>query len=175
MSKTVSFSLKRDLVYEAVKTETYITGKTEIANDGSTNAKVYNEQAGDDTFHERKMARSFRAAIGSLESNLIEFIDPTNGSITDSVSQDQQTITINMVVSDRFNSSLANTLANLSQDYIINQMIALWWVALKPDLAAQYKAFATESWLSVRKCLTKMAPTISQSQYDDIQGTVTTA
>lgn len=173
MSKTITITLKKSLIKEAVKTDTFITGKSELLNDGSNNAKVYNEQVGDDTFHERKLDRTFRGALGSFKSNLVDFVDPTVGTISDATSGDNVTIT--MVVSDRFNSSLANTLAELSQDYIINKMITMWWLAIKSELAAQYQSIANESWLSVHRCLTKMAPATSTSDYDSVQGSVTTA
>lgn len=172
MSKTITLSLTKSLIFEAVKTDTYITGKVEITTDGSQNAKVYNEQAGDDNFHERKLERTLRGAVGAFESLLTEFVDTSTGSISDDLATATDAFAITIVTSDRFLNGLAQPLASLAQEFIINRMIAQWWTAAKPELSQFYLALSNDNIASVRRCLSKKAPTTSSADYQDVEGTV---
>ena len=49
--KLITLNLKKGLILEAVKTETYITGQAEKTPDGVNNARAFQEQAGDDKYH----------------------------------------------------------------------------------------------------------------------------
>ena len=168
---TITLSLKKSLIYEAVKTDTYITGKVEITTDGSQNAKAYNEQAGDDNFHIRKLDRTLRGAVGAFESLLAEFVDASSGSITDNLGTGDS-FTITIVTSSRFNDGLAQPMASLAQEFIINRMIAQWWTAAKPELSQFYLALSNDNIASVRRCLTKTAPGAGSGNYTDITGSV---
>ena len=76
MAKQLTLNLNKKLIIEAVKADTYITGAIDKSADGVKNAALaYNEQAGDDTYHERKLTRTLAGAVGSLEANLAEFVD----------------------------------------------------------------------------------------------------
>ena len=169
---TITLSLHKGLIYEAVKTDTYITGKVEITTDGSQNAKVYNEQAGDDTFHNRKLERTLRGAVGAFESLLAEFVDASNGSISDTLSRAGDAFEITIVTSSRFNEGLAQPMASLAQEFIINRMIAQWWTAAKPELSQFYLALSNDNIASVRRCLTKTSPAAANADYKDVSGTV---
>lgn len=198
MSKTLTISLNKGLIIDAVKTETFIGGQTEKAVDGSNNAKVYNETAGDEVVHERKLQRTLRGAVGALEAFMVDFVDPSGTIKTQTTTKDPEddtkTITtetdtglsvmdnlgtadafnIYFAVSDRFNKGLSSAIAQLMQEYIINKMICLWWSAVvdrKNDVQT-YMALANESLSSIRKCLQKTAPTPSSASYDDVSGTV---
>lgn len=177
MSKTITLNLKRDLILEAVKTDSYITGQIDKSLDVIKNASMaYNEQAGDDNHHERKLIRTIRSAIAKFEANMAEFIDSSNGTITDtfaSTSTSNPDFTITLVVSDRYNNGLAKPLSSLAEEYIINMTDYTWWQAIKPDLAKNYLAFAQDSLLNIRLCLSKKAPTASSADYTEVNGTVT--
>lgn len=176
MSKTLTLSLNKLLLIEAVKADTYITGAIDKSAGDNNHAVAYNEQAGDDEYHERKLLRTLRGAVGALEARLAEFVDSAAGSISDTLSNaaSDGSFTISVVVSDRYNSGLATPIAQLSQEYIINKMLSLWWQAIKPTMAKDYFTFAEESLNSIKLCLTKTAPSSSTADYDDVSGTVTT-
>ena len=176
MSKTLTLSLNKKLIIEAVKADTYITGAIDKSADGVKNAALaYNEQAGDDTYHERKLTRTLAGAVGSLEADLAEFVDSSvDNSISDTLANVGQdgSFQIIIIVSDRYNSGLAYPIAQLSQEYIVNKMLYYWWQSIKPALAKDYLSFSGESLLNIRKCLAKKAPKTESASYEDVTGNV---
>lgn len=176
MSKTLTLSLNKKLIIEAVKADTYITGAIDKSTDAVKNsALAYNEQAGDDTYHERKLTRTLAGAVGSLEANLAEFVDSTSDNgITDTLASvgDDGSFTIVILVSDRYNNGLAYPIAQLSQEYIVNKMLYYWWQSIRPALAKDYLGFSNESLTNIRLCLAKKAPGISAADYEDVTGDV---
>ena len=176
MSKTLTLSLNKKLIIEAVKADTYITGAIDKSSDGVKNAALaYNEQAGDDTYHERKLTRTLAGAVGSLEANLAEFVDSsTENGITDTLGSagEDGSFTIVILVSDRYNNGLAYPIAQLSQEYIVNKMLYYWWQSIRPALAKDYLAFSTESLSNIRLCLAKTAPLVSDANYESVTGDV---
>lgn len=180
MSKTLTLSLNKKLIIEAVKADTYITGAIDKSSDGVKNAALaYNEQAGDDQYHERKLTRTLAGAVGSLEANLAEFVDSsTENGISDTLAQADThdgAFTITVLVSDRYNNGLAYPIAQLSQEYIVNKMLYYWWQSIRPALAKDYLAFSTESLTNIRMCLAKKAPNASSANYEDVTGEVSNA
>lgn len=177
MSKTLTLSLNKKLIIEAVKADTYITGAIDKSADGVKNAALaYNEQAGDDTYHERKLTRTLAGAVGSLEADLAEFVDSSvENSISDTLATADSTgaFVISIIVSDRYNSGLAYPIAQLSQEYIVNKMLYYWWQSIKPTLAKDYLSFSGESLMNIRKCLAKKAPATENASYEDVTGNVT--
>lgn len=178
-TKTVTLSLKRSLILEAVKTETYKTGKADTLPDGSTNNRVYNEQAGNDEYHERKLTRTLHGAVAALEAAFTEFVDGATGSILDTLSTGSDNFTISFVTSSRYNDGLSTPLAHLSMEFIINRMTYMWWLPIKPELAQFYLALANANFSDIRATMTKSAPAASTTaggaeiSYDDITGTST--
>lgn len=174
--KTITLSLDRALIIEAVKDDTFITGQIDKSSDAVKNASLaYNEQAGDEEHHERKMLRTLRMAVSKFEANMMEFVDSASGTIDDTLANTTAentgfTITIN--VSDRYNAGQAKPLSSLAYEYIVNQMLYAWWQPVKPALAKDYVAFSQDSLTHIRLCLAKTAPTASAADYTDITGTV---
>lgn len=178
MAKTLVLSLDRALIIEGVKADTYITGEIDKSADAVKNAALaYNEQAGDDNYHERKLIRTLRGAVAKFEANLAEFVDTSaENSITNtlpSTTDLNPTFTISVKVSDRYNSGLAEPMSALAMEYIINMMLYAWWQSIKPNLAKDYIAFANESLTAIRLCLAKTAPATASGDYAQITGTVT--
>jgi hypothetical protein len=178
MANTLTLTLDKTLIIEGVKADTYITGQIDKSADSVKNASLaYNEQAGDDEYHERKLLRTLRGAVGKFEAHLAEFVDTSaDDSITDNLtSTTTDTFWIKVKVSDRYNSGLAVPMASLAMEYIINMMLYAWWQSIKPNLAKDYIAFANESLMSIRLCLAKTAPDTSSNNYEDVTGEVTTS
>ena len=178
MSKTLTLNLNKKLIIESVKADTYITGAIDKSADGVKNAALaYNEQAGDDLYHERKLVRTLGEAVGALEAQFAEFIDTSvENGLSDTLAQADThdgAFTITIVVSDRYNNGLAYPLAQLSQGYIINKMLYYWWQSIRPALAKDYLAFSAESLTNIRMSLAKTAPAVSSANYEDVTGDVT--
>lgn len=154
---TLTITIPKAAVVEAVKGDTYITSSVDRGADSVKNAGVaYNEAAGDDTYHDKKIDRLIKGAVSKFAAELAEFVDTASGSITVAISTN---ITITMTVTSRYNSGLAGPLSGIAQDYIVNMAIYGWWMSIKPELAKNFAALATDALVYVRKCFAKTAPT----------------
>lgn len=174
MAKTITLNLQKDLILEAVKAETYDTGRIVKSNDPVKNAStVLVEQAGGEQHQERQMLRSLKQAVGAFEAQMVEFLDAGNGNINNTLTANQSAFTITMVVSDRYNNGLADPMSSLCEDYLINKMMYSWWVSRDQKFANQFAISAQDSINNIRICLAKSAPTASSSNYTDVTGNVT--
>ena len=174
MSKTITLSLKKSLVLEAVKADTYQSGQVDKAADPVKNAALaYNEQAGDETYQERKLVRFLRSGLARFAAAMNEFVDSENGSISYTLADNADAITIKVVVSDRYNDGLAQPLSSFAEEYVSYTMDYMWWQSIKPALAKDYFGYAQDTLTQIRLCLAKTAPASSSSSYTDVTGTVT--
>lgn len=174
MSKTITLSLKKSLILEAVKADTYQSGQVDKADDPVKNAALaYNEQAGDETFHERKLLRYLRSGLARFAAAMNEFVDSNNGSVTYTLTDTSDDISIQVVVSDRYNNGLAQPLSSFAEEYISYTMDHMWWQSIKPSLAKDFYGYAQDTLTQIRLCLAKTAPASSSSSYTDVTGTVT--
>lgn len=174
MSKTITLSLKKSLVLEAVKADTYQSGQVDKAADPVKNAALaYNEQAGDETYQERKLVRFLRSGLARFAAAMNEFVDSESGSISYTLSDSSDAITIKVVVSDRYNDGLAQPLSSFAEEYVSYTMDYMWWQSIKPALAKDYFGYAQDTLTQIRLCLAKTAPASSSSSYTDVTGTVT--
>lgn len=171
MSKTITITIPKIVVVEAVKGDTTITGNVDRSVDAVKNAGVaYNEQAGEDAHHLKKIDRMIRGAVSKFESEIAEFADDSEGAVSDTIGEN---IVIRIIVSNRYNDGLASPLSGLAQEYIINMSLYGWWVSIKPEFAKGFATLAADSLMYVRKCFAKIAPTASSSAYSDVTGKVT--
>ena len=163
-------------IKKAVKADTYITGQIDKSADMVKNAALaYNEQAGDDSYHEVKLYRTMKGAVGKFEANMAEYVDPGSGAtgVADTLTSDNEgSFTVTIPVGNRFYAAFATTLSTLAQEYIINMMLYAWWQSIKPALAKDYYQFAQESLEMVRKTLAKTPPEASLANYTDVSGEV---
>lgn len=156
---TLTITVPKAAVVEAVKGDTYITSSVDRGIDAVKNAGVaYNEAAGDDTHHEKKIERLIKGAVSKFAAELSEFVDTASGNITATIGTD---ITITMTVTSRYQSGLANPLSGIAQDYIVNMSLYGWWMSIKPEMAKNFAALAQDALIYVRKCFAKTAPTSS--------------
>jgi hypothetical protein len=156
---TLTITVSKAAVVEAVKGDTYITSSVDRGIDAVKNAGVaYNEAAGDDTHHEKKIERLIKGAVSKFAAELSEFVDTASGNITATIGTD---ITITMTVTSRYQSGLANPLSGIAQDYIVNMSLYGWWMSIKPEMAKNFAALAQDALIYVKKCFAKTAPTSS--------------
>lgn len=156
---TLTITIPKAAVVEAVKGDTYITSSIDRGADSVKNAGVaYNEAAGDDSYHEKKIERLIKGAVSKFAAELSEFVDTSSGSISVTISTN---ISITMTVTSRYQSGLASPLSGIAQDYIVNMAIYGWWMSIKPELAKNFAALATDALVYVRKCFAKTAPSSS--------------
>lgn len=174
MSKNITLQLKKSLIIEAVKADTFLRAQADKSDNPVANAaRAYCETAGDENYHERKLLRHLRSGLAKFSTMLNEFVDSENGSITYTLSDSNDTITMVIVISDRYNSGLAQPLASLAEDYIVYNINSDWWQQFKSELSKDYHDRASETLDFVRLCLAKTAPVASSSSYTDVSGTVT--
>lgn len=174
MSKTITLSLKKSLILEAVKADTYQSGQVDKAAEPVKNAALaYNEQAGDETYQERKLVRFLRSGLARFAAAMNEFVDSENGSISYTLADNADAIAIKVVVSDRYNDGLAQPLSSFAEEYVSYTMDYMWWQSIKPALAKDYFGYAQDTLTQIRLCLAKTAPASSSSSYTDVTGTVT--
>lgn len=174
---TITLTLNAPQIKKAVKSDTYITGLMDKSADMVKNAAAaYNEQAGDETYHEEKLYRTMRESLSKFEASIYDFVGmgETNAKITDDLTSASTSFTITIIVGNRFftNNNDAKMLATLAEEYIINMMLYYWWQAIKPSLAKDYFEHSQEALAFVRKALTKTPPVIGSASYNDVNGTV---
>lgn len=174
MSKTITLTLKKDLIKEAVKADTFQRAQADKSDNPISNAaRAYVEAAGDESYHERKLLRHLRSGLAKFATMMNEFVDTENGSIEYTLTDESNDIVIVIVVTDRYNSGLVQPLSSLAEDYIVYCMNSDWWQQFKSDLAKDYYERAADTLNFIRLCLAKTAPVASQSSYTDVTGTVT--
>jgi len=158
---TLTITLSKAAVVEAVKGDTYITSSVDRGADSVKNAGVaYNEAAGNDAHHEKKIERLIKGAVSKFAAELAEFCDTASGAITTSINEN---ITITMTVTDRYNAGLADPLSGIAMEYIVNMSIYGWWISIKPELAKSFASLASDALIYVRKCFAKTAPAATAS------------
>lgn len=158
---TLRLTLHAAIIAEAVKADTYITGQIDKSADMVKNAALaFNEQAGDETYHENKLLRTMKDAVGKLEASMVEYMETSDSSatISDTLASLTGDFTITITVNSRLNQGIVTTLSVLAESYIINTMLYYWWQPIKPALAKDYLGFATENLVDIRRCLAKSAP-----------------
>lgn len=174
---TLKLTLKKDIIFAAVKTDTYQTGQDDKAENPVANAaRAYNEQAGDEKYHIDKLLRLLRSSLAKFAAHMAEYVDTEAGSITYTIpaddAEDPNTIEIDVTVSARYNTGLAQPLSSFAEEFIINMMDCDWWKPIKPSLAKDYFEYASSTLSYIKLCLAKTAPAAATSSYMDVRGEV---
>lgn len=173
MSKTITLNLKKSLILEAAKADTYQSGQIDKSVNPVTNAtRAYNEQAGGETYHERKLIRFIRSGLAKFAAMMNEFVDSEAGSVHYTLTDASDDITMTIVVSDRYNDGLSDPLSSFAEEYVTYMVDHMWWQSMKPELAKDYLAYANDTLNYIRLCLAKTAPTAAEASYTDVTGTV---
>ena len=174
MSKTITLNLQKDLIFEAVKAESFDAGRIEKSADPVKNAAAAaSEQAGGEQHQDRQLLRYLKQAVGKFEAQMGEFLDAASGSISDTLATTSTSaFSITMIVNDRYNSGLATPMSSLCEDYLVNCMLFTWWNSRKQDYAKSFLLMAQDDIDHVRLCLCKTSPEASSSSYTDVTGSV---
>lgn len=171
---TLTIQIGYSAVVQAVKGDTYITSSVDRGADSVKNAGVaYNEAAGDDGHHEKKIDRLVLGAVSKFASELAEFVDSSSSSsISIAINESSSDkIIISLPVTTRYSSGLATPLSGIAQEYIVNMALYGWWISIKPEMAKNFAALAADALIYVRKCFAKKAPS-STASYSDVTGNV---
>ena len=174
MSKTITLNLNKDLIMEAVKAETFDTGRINKAADPVKNAPVgsYSQARGEE-HQERQMLRFLKQAVGKFEAQMGEFLEASEGAVADTLSSNASTFTITLIVNDRFNNGMRNPMASLCEDFLINQMLFTWWNGRDQAFSKTFVLMAQDDIEQIRLCMIKTAPAASSADYTSVTGTVT--
>ena len=160
----MEFKLKlyESLIIEAVKGETYIKGRYDKASDAKLSAVSYEEEAGDERFHERKLHRTLRTSLAKLLTLLSEHTGHAAVSERDSTNGD--IIYIIVTCSERI-GKMGDTLAKLCSKYLEDHVLFLWWGTIDVKQAEFYRALWLMTWDDIKKCFVKGQPEAPSSPY----------
>ena len=167
--KNLTLSLAVSLIMEAVKSETLLKGRVDKAVDSKASELAFNEEAGNEEFHERKLFRTMHTSLSKLMSKIGDYVEAryeTSANNVYSVNSDD-TLEIILKVSDRFNESMTDPLARLCSKFIEDHMLYLWWGTFNIKQAEFYKSLCQIDLEDIGACFTKTAPEVPSVNYPD--------
>lgn len=166
----ISITLIKSLAVNSAKNDTFLAGQVLKAADQKNIALAYHEAAGDDLYHIRMLERGFYTQAEKLKTWFEEYVTGT-GNIADNplvdTDEEYDTVRIMLQVSERFNLGFTKTLARLSQKYVEDRMIHLWWAPIDERKSAYYAKLAEEDLEGIRKCFAKTEPAPPQYCFPD--------
>lgn len=168
MINTITITLVKPLIIETVKNETFHKGNIDKAIDPKAVTLAYQEQAGNEAYHERIIERGLYLAVEELKTNLAEYISTSGYTTADNSidsSDDGNNIIINLKVSDRFNRGFTQSLARLSSAYVENSILMDWWKTINEKQSALYAQFVDRNLAAIKRCFNKTAPTAPSVPY----------
>ena len=167
--KKIQLNLVISLIMESVKGETIIKGKIDKAVDDKASALAFNEEAGNEEFHERKLLRTLHSSVSKLKTKIGDYLEGKFSTSSDNISSeikgDTDSILITLLVSDRFNESFVDPLAKLCSKYIEDHMLYLWWGTFNQKQADFYKSLLETDLEDILSCFTKTAPEIPSTKF----------
>lgn len=170
MSKVIKIQLLKQLAVNSAKNETFQKGLIDKAEEPKNVTKAFHEAAGDDDFHERMLARGFFTQCEMLKTWFSEYLtgpgNTVENPLVDSEEQDDS-FTILLRVSDRFNVGYVKTLARLGQKYVEDRMVHLWWATSDESKSAYYAKLAEQDLVSITQCFNKTAPSAPSYSFPD--------
>lgn len=169
---TKSFVLYKSLIMETVKNETHISAHVARALDSKAAELAFHEEAGDESYHTRKLERSLYASVDKIKADIIGYLNTESGAssnITTTYGSDAEgTITFQLTLSARFNTSYLTPLADLISKFVEDNMLHEWWTPINQNNAKVYLEKAEMDRQSVLKCFIKNAPSQSSKNYGDV-------
>ena len=170
MAQVIKITLLKALAVNSAKNETFKTGVIDKAADQKNVTVAYHESAGDDQYDERMLARGFFTQCEMLKTWFSEYLTGGGNTADDplvSSEESNDSVEITLRVSDRFNKGYVKTLARLSQKYVEDRMIHLWWATSDDKKAAFYAKLAEEDLAGITQCFNKTAPSAPSYNFPD--------
>lgn len=161
MSKTIKIQILHDLAMNSAKNETFQKGVVDKAVDPKLVTAAFHEQAGNENYHETMLGRYMFSQIEVLKTFFVDYLTGDGNIAEDATisSTEENGVTeITLQVSDRFNNGYVKTLARLSQKFVEDRMIYLWWLSVSKEFAAIYAGAAEEDKATIKDCFNKTAP-----------------
>lgn len=160
--KNITLTLLTSVIIDTVKVETHIKGLNDKAADERLNRAAYQQSAGDDDEHERKLHTTMVSAAESLSTYFGDYITSYHQSSGDNAViidySDTSKIVYKLTVSDRFNERFTESLARLSSQFISNEMLRAWYLAINPNLSDIYNKNSATILSDINHCFNKLAP-----------------
>ena len=164
-------TLLKSVILEAVKGETLIKGRVDKATDDKASALAYQEEAGDEHFHERKLLRTMHTSLSKLKSKIGDYLEgyysDSGDNIYGEIENDNDSIELDMLVSERFNESFLDPLAKLCSKFIEDHMLYLWWGTFNQKQADFYRVLWMSDLDDIMNCFTKTAPSVPAFTYTE--------
>ena len=167
MSKTIKIQIIHSLAMNSAKNETYQKGVVDKAVKPDLITAAFHEQAGNEAYHEAMLGRYMFSQIELLKTFFSDYLTGGGNVAEDATIDSTEADGVSEIllkVSDRFNDGYVKTLARLSQKYVEDRMIYLWWHSVSKEFAAIYAGAAEEDLAGIRGCFNKVAP--SAPTYD---------
>lgn len=161
MNQTIQLTLIKSLIMNSVKNETFLRGQVQKAADQKAIAESYHEQAGDEEYQERILARGLATNMADLLTHFSDYLASSGQSSGDNIidyDEEDDNIVISLVVSDRFNRGYTDPLAKLSSKYIEDAMLMDWWKPINEKQSALYSQFVERDLAAIKRCFNKTAP-----------------
>lgn len=171
MDKIIKITLIKSQIIEAVKNETFFKGQFDKAADNRAITVAYHEQAGNETYQERLLARALYTNIEELKTQLSDYISTSGFSSADNYidsEEEEDNIILSLTVSSRFNNSFTNSLAKLASKYIEEAMLMDWWKPINEKQSALYAQFVERDLVAIKRCFNKTAPEAPTCPYTTI-------
>lgn len=167
--KNIRLTLLVPVIMESVKTETLIKGRVDKATDDKAAALAFNEEAGDDLFHERKLTRTMHTSLSRLLSKIGDYLQNKSALSGENATyiENDGVVTIELEVSDRFNESFCDPLARLCSKFIEDHMLYLWWGTFNVKQAEFYKTLWQMDLEDILACFAKTAPAVPSFHYTE--------
>lgn len=160
--KTITLNILRSVVMDGVKIDTHIRGLIDKSTDERATSLAYQETAGDEDEHERKLFASMVSAAESLStifSDYLGYKQQSNGDNSVIVSYDDtDKIVYTLFVSDRFNENYTESLARLASSYISLSMLMDWYDVVNPKQSEIYEKAASKKLMDIKRCFNKLPP-----------------
>lgn len=160
--KTITLNILRSVVMDGVKIDTHIRGLIDKSTDERATSLAYQETAGDEDEHERKLFASMVSSAESLStifSDYLGYKQQSNGDNSVIVSfDDTDKIVYSLFVSDRFNENYTESLARLASSYISLSMLMDWYDVVNPKQSEIYEKAASKKLMDIKRCFNKLPP-----------------
>ena len=168
MSKIIKIQILHELAMNSAKNETFQKGVVDKAVKPELITAAFHEQAGNERYHEAMLGRYMFSQIEVLKTFFSDYLTGSADIAEDATigATESNGITeILLKVSDRFNNGYTKSIARLSQKFVEDRMVYLWWLSVSKEFAAIYEGAAEEDRIALMNCFNKTAPSAPVYKY----------